>query len=437
MKTIPAKYSRCGIKIKCMKCTWLVTDICRLKNKGINSCEHKDRHKYIFLVHIPGTKKRVSKVAKSENFNEALAEMITFKEELRKQGFHKVEIKVKTLDTTVAGLMKEYLNYISGNGTHAHLNKKLSDDHIQYYKKIFLRFCEAIKKAGYNPELLDVKDINDDVVEIFHFHIESFGLNKTTYTKHFVLMKAFINWVIDKKDYKIHNAFAHVSLQIAKRPKNPIAKAEFEKLIEVTTPENGISIDEKTGKKRNRYKTWLTTAFKIGLETGLRREEIVSLQWNNIRELNYQGNSCIILDVQNLKNNRRKFGEDKGEYVKPIPVTRGLYILLMSLGYKEKKGTEGFIIEREGKVDIKYLLDEISRGFAHFIKLVTTRKIEFKDLRKTYITQLSMRLGKNTKLFTGHSDDQVLRDSYIAEEFVSANLSDFSVFSHETLLKAS
>jgi integrase len=389
------------------------------------------------LVHIPGTKKRVSKVAKSENFNEALAEMITFKEELRKQGFHKVEIKVKTLDTTVAGLMKEYLNYISGNGTHAHLNKKLSDDHIQYYKKIFLRFCEAIKKAEYNPELLDVKDINDDVVEIFHFHIESFGLNKTTYTKHFVLMKAFINWVIEKKDYKIHNAFSHVSLQIAKRPKNPIAKAEFEKLIEVTTPENGISIDEKTGKKRNRYKTWLTTAFKIGLETGLRREEIVSLQWNNIRELNYQGNSCIILDVHNLKNNRRKFGEDKGEYVKPIPVTKGLYILLMSLGYKEKKGTEGFIIEREGKVDIKYLLDEISRGFAHFIKLVTTRKIEFKDLRKTYITQLSMRLGKNTKLFTGHSDDQVLRDSYIAEEFISANLSDFSVFSNESLLKAS
>jgi len=435
MKRIPAKYSRCGIKIKCLKCTWMVNDICQLKNKGINSCEHKDKHRYMFVVHIPNTGKgKITKLAKSESFNEAFLELIAFKEELRSRGYHKAEVKVKTLDTTVAGLMKEYLNYISGNGTHAHLNKKLSSDHINYYKKVFLRFCDAIKKSGYNPEFLDVKDINDDIVEIFHFFIESFGLNKTTYSKHFVLMKAFINWVIEKKDYKVNNAFEHVSLQIAKRPKNPITKLEFDKLIEAITPENGISIDKK-GKKRNRYKPWLATAFKIALETGLRREEIVNLAWNNIREINYQGNSCLILDVNNLKNNRRMFGEDKGEYVKPVPVTKGLRGLLISLGYEQKKGTERFIIEHES-TETKYLLDEISRGFAHFIKIVTDRKIEFKDLRKTYITQLSLRLGKNTKIFTGHGDDQVLRDSYIAEEFISANLNGFSVFD-ETFLKAS
>lgn len=438
MKKIPAKYSRCGIKIKCLKCTWMVSDVCRLNKKGINSCEHKDRHRYMFVVHVPNTNKgKITKLAKAENFNDALIELISFKEELKNQGFHKVEIKVKKLDTTVSGLMKEYLNYISGNGSHAHLQKKLSNDHVNYYKKVFLRFCDGIKAKGYNPEILDVKDINDDIVEVFHFYVETFGLNKTTYSKHFVLMKAFINWVIEKKDYKINNAFEHVSLQFAKRQKNPITKEEFEKLIEVTTPENGISIDEKTGKKRNRYKSWLTTVFKIGLETGLRREEIVSLTWDNIREINHQGISCLILDVNNLKNNRRMFGEDKGEYVKPIPVTKGLHTLLMSLEYEKKKGTEGYIIEREEKTDMKYLLDEISRGFAHFIKLVTTRKIEFKDLRKTYITQLSLRLGKNTKLFTGHGDDQVLRDSYIAEEFISANLSDFSIFGQENLLKAS
>lgn len=68
---------------------------------------------------------------------------------------------------------------------------------------------------------------------------------------------------------------------------------------------------------------------------------------------------------------------------------------------------------------------------------VTDRKIEFKDLRKTYITHLSMRLGKDTKIFTGHGDDQVLRDSYIAEEFVAANLSDFSVFDEAILKKVS
>lgn len=250
-------------------------------------------------------------------------------------------------------------------------------------------------------------------------------------------MKAFINWVIEKKDYKINNAFLHVSLQFAKREKNPIRKEEFEKLIEVTTPENGLSVDVKSGKKRNRYKSWLTTAFKIGLETGLRREEIVMLSWEHVREINYQGKICLIIDVNNLKNNRRMFGKDTGEFVKPIPVTKGLYDLLISIGYENKKQSSGFILEREESLDIKYMLNEISRGFAHFIKLVTDRKIEFKDLRKTYITQLSMRLGKETKLFTGHADDQVLKDSYIAEEFIAANLSDFSVFGQETLIKGS
>lgn len=434
MKKVPAKYSRCGIKVKCLKCTWVVKDTCRLSGKGINSCEHKDRHRYLFVVHVPNTNKgKIIKLAKSENFNDALVELLAFKEELKSRGFHKAEIKVRTLDTTVAGLMKEYLNYISGNGTHAHLIKKLSDDHIQYYKKVFIRFCDAIRKKGYNPELLDVKDINDDIVEVFHFHVEGLGLNKTTYSKHFVLMKAFINWVIEKKDYKVNNAFEHVSLQFAKREKNPITKEEFEKLIEVTTPENGTSID-KNGKKRFFYTSWLTTAFRIGLETGLRREEIVSLAWNNIREIRYNGRTVLILDVNNLKNNRRFFGKNTGRFVKPIPVTKGLFSLLMALGYEQKKCTNGFIIEREDNIEMDYLLDKISRGFAHFIKFVTDRKIEFKDLRKTYITQLSMRLGKNTKIFTGHGDDQVLRDSYIAEEFISANLSDFSVFSSENIL---
>ncbi len=52
MKKVPAKYSRCGIKVKCLKCGFLVTDVCKSTNKGIGSCEHKERHKYIFIVQL-------------------------------------------------------------------------------------------------------------------------------------------------------------------------------------------------------------------------------------------------------------------------------------------------------------------------------------------------------------------------------------------------
>ncbi len=436
MKKIPAKYSRCGIKIKCLKCTWMINDVCKMTNKGISSCQHKDKHKYMFIVHIPNTSKgKIFRLAKADSFDDALIEMVAFKEELKQQGFHKAIVKVKTMDTSVAGFMAEYLNYISGNGSHAHLTKKLSDDHIGEYKKVFLRFCDAIKKKGYKPEALDAKNISDDIVEIFHFYVTALKVGETTYSKHFVLMKAFINWIIEKKDYKINNAFMHISLQFAKRKKNPITKTEFDHLIEATTILNGTYIDS-SGKKRSRFYPWLTTAFKIGLETGLRREEIVLLQWEHIREINHQGKVCFIIDVNNLKNNRRMFGKDSGKFVKPVPVTKGLLALLIELGYENKKGTSGFLLEREESRDIKNMLDNISRGFAHFIKFVTDRKIEFKDLRKTYITQLSMRLGKDTKLFTGHSDDQVLKDSYIAEEFIAANLTEFTVFEEEKKTKS-
>jgi integrase len=247
-------------------------------------------------------------------------------------------------------------------------------------------------------------------------------------------MKAFINWVIKKKEIKMINAFEHVTLHFAKREKNPITKIEFEKLIQVTTPINGV-VNDSSGKKRNRFHPWLTTAFKLGLETGLRREELVQLSWANVREISNAEKNCYIIDVNNLKNNRRMFGKDTGTYTKPIPVTKGLYNLLIELGYEAKKGSSGYIIEREAGLEVKYMLDEMSRGFAHFIKLVTDRKIEFKDLRKTYITALSVRLGKNTKLFTGHGDDQVMKDSYIAEEFIAANLTNFSVFGEEKIIK--
>ena len=174
MKKIPAKYSRCGIKVKCTKCAFLITDVCKLTKKGVGSCEHKEKHKYIFIVHVPGTQKgKLTRLSQSDNFNDVLEEQISFKAELKNRGFHKAEVVVQTLEITLALLMKEFLNYVSGNGTHVHLTKKLSPDHVANYKSVFLRFCEAIKKKGYNPEIIDVKNINDDIVEIFHFHIET------------------------------------------------------------------------------------------------------------------------------------------------------------------------------------------------------------------------------------------------------------------------
>ena len=76
-------------------------------------------------------------------------------------------------------------------------------------------------------------------------------------------------------------------------------------------------------------------------------------------------------------------------------------------------------------------MDELTRGFSHFIKLATNRKIAFADLRKTYISYISKKLGTKAKTFTGHEDDQVMRDYYIAEELMVADLDNFNLFDTE------
>ena len=84
-------------------------------------------------------------------------------------------------------------------------------------------------------------------------------------------MKTFINWVIDVKDYKIKNPFSNSELSFIKKEQTIISKDEFNKLIEVTTEENGWGYH--SGEKRNLFKRWLPYAFRLGLETGVRAEE--------------------------------------------------------------------------------------------------------------------------------------------------------------------
>ena len=39
-----------------------------------------------------------------------------------------------------------------------------------------------------------------------------------------------------------------------------------------------------------------------------------------------------------------------------------------------------------------------------------------------------MALGDKTKLFTGHSSDEILKSHYVSSAYLASNLSHFSVF---------
>ena len=81
--------------------------------------------------------------------------------------------------------------------------------------------------------------------------------------------------------------------------------------------------------------------------------------------------------IHNLKVNRIQTGQGEGERTKYIPVTKGLQDLLNELGYEQKKNSDGYIIERPDTMDMVYMMNLMSRSFAHFIKQVTKRDITF------------------------------------------------------------
>ena len=422
MLKVPAKYKRSGIKIKCLKCRYEVHDKCPVSKKSATSCQHKDKHRYNLIVCIPHSKSRRSKILDTNDFDNALSELQKFREQLKVEGFHKTKVGRKPVRrTTVKAFAIAFLDAMSGVNTPPHLLRKRSDDYVSECRRVIERFCKSLKVRGYKLDALDLKDIGDDHVGIFHSYLkDDLSLGQRSYNKHLVIMKAFFNWVIEKQEYrKASNPFRHVELQFPKTEPNIISKEEFDKLITVITKENGIGKDGE-----NHYREFLPFAFRLALESGLRREELAVLRWSDVVEM---GNVVSVFKIQNLKVNRILNGGDEGTNVKHVPITKSLMLLLNEMGYAEKKNTHGYVLERHG-LSTKHLMEIFSRAFGHYIKLVTDRKINFKDLRKTYISHLTMFLGEKTKLFTGHSNDEVLKNHYLNTAFIAGGLCDFQMF---------
>lgn len=419
---VPAKYSRFGIKVKCLKCKFNVGSKCGLTSEPIRNCENKERHKYNLVVCVPGAEgKRRTKIVHTRDFNEAIQEMTIFRSELEYNNYSHIR-KEQDTSTKLEYFMTAYLDAISGVNTPAHLIRKRSKSHIDETVRVFIKFKHALTEKGYIFKLIDAKEITDNEVGIFHHHlIDELKLSLSSYNKYMGIMKTLYYWIQRVKDYPVTNVFKHVVLQTVKKDVEIISKSEFEKLLKSVNREN--SLDPRCN--RYLYREWLVHAYELGLESGLRREELLTVKWSNIIDI---GEGKQVLKIRNLKVNRIMTGLDTGEHHKFIPVTKSLRILLNELGYENQKGTEKLIVARPTDQSMQQAMDILSRSFSHFMSVAGNRPLKFKVLRKTYLTSLAVAAGPNAKLFTGSSSDEVLKNHYLSEVYMTAQLEDFSVF---------
>ena len=126
--------------------------------------------------------------------------------------------------------------------------------------------------------------------------------------------------------------------------------------------------------------------------------------------------------MHNLRGDSRKFVF--------IPITDELKAFLLENGYEEYRGKAIRIIANDDKMKQASKTRLLWRAFAHYYnQLETGRAITFKSLRKTYITELTKRVGiENARMITGHSGVAVMQGHYINLPAISNVAKNFNVF---------
>lgn len=404
---------------------------CGESKKRLSTCKFPDKHRYKSMLHYPGQNTSIkSKTLDAQTYPEAVIKAIEFEAEFEAEimamDIPKVSDRIYLRNTQI-----QYIEYINDIDVPAHKVKNLSDDHKKDIFKCLQYFNEALKRNKVNPRTILLTQINDYHIGYFHTyllnHVEAIKSN-STYNNKMERVKAFFKWAIEEYKIESKNPFKGLKKRTTALKKDSITQDEYKKLLEIISPDKGKVIIGNSKTRKNWYKPYLKDGIELVLHTGGRREEVVNMKWNMIKEIN---NKPTYIEVSNLKVERLK-GEGYNDNVAPkiIPITKSLYKLLLRLGYNENKGSHEYILVPDRKkTSTNAIKDNLSKGFSHFYKLLDTgHELQMKCLRKTYLTYLKIALGDDAKKLSSHTNDEILHKHYIDDKVVSKAIQDFEIF---------
>lgn len=433
-----------GLNVFCYRCKTNVTE-CKEVRKPLPQCPFGAKHVFKVYVHVPGTDNgRKTKKLQTRDINEAIKQAIDFEKQV-KSNFQKEsktkepkKVNIETANpisqstpSLVLHSMARYVGWLNNEGVPYHRRKERSQEHIRDVERSFLIAKECWQESGRDMDTTTVEDINDEMVgEIYEYLLNQKHYSNRSLNKHLGYYTSWLKWYTEEYKLPIRNWFESVRRKKINPNPEIISEKEYQNTLNEIKPENGIK-DYKHGKKpiRNLYRSWLKDGIQLAMETGRRREEVINLRFSDILE-SESGEKLI--KVEDYKTNRiqgRQTEEEK-KYIY-IPVTKSLNNLLLELGYEERKNSTNFILAPDIEVKRnKIMCDVLSRGFTHFYDRVGTgKKLSFKSLRKTYITNLSIFMGGNAKAITGHSDDSVVERHYLNKQALANAAQNFEVFS--------
>jgi len=302
-----------GLKVFCLDC--------KTKNP---KCKHYDRHRYRMHVHIPDTKRgERSKVLKSLSYDEALDEAISFKKEIAANNHEVIRPVSDGNNYSLADAIMKYYQYLGGEHEHVHKRKNVSTD----YQKECYRFCkffaDVVKKKKDISRAL-ASETTQGEVAAFYLWAET-HYNSKTFNKAMSALKAFFNFLITIEKVQMENPFeTYVTKNVIKKNPRSLTVAEFQKILSAVDTENPIQYLNGRGEKKNMYRPYLKNAFRMFLLTGGRREEVVTLKWNQIL---WTMQEVRFFSFPNLKVMRQKTAKNMhtDTPLKYVPINNDLY----------------------------------------------------------------------------------------------------------------
>jgi integrase len=442
---IPPSKKWKGLTVFCYRCKTNVTDICKDTGKELLRCPFGEKHAFKVYVHVPGTRNdRRARKLNTRDVKEAIKQAIDFEKEvkatLNPPGIKPEEGKLvgagnnSPVPQLLVHALARYVGWLHNENVPTFLQRERSEDYVKDIERKLKMLVKSLKEKGYDISIFKIDDINNKVVgDVYDYLKNEANFSARTFNKHFSYFTAFLKW-FSEEYYPVKSWFEKVPREHPNSKPQSITEEEYEALLGIITPENGIQRYEKGVKpERNFYRPYLKHAFRLALETGRRREEIINLKYRDV----YQTKGYI--RSEDLKVNhiqKRKREEDKKYNY--IPLTESLSELLNELGYEKYKGSDQYLLAPDVKSKRnKVMADLLSRSFTHYYKQLNTgRDLTFKCFRKTYLTNLWLFMGGNAKAISGHSTDEIIERHYLDKEAVARVASDFNVFSKEVKRKS-
>ncbi len=439
---IPPSKGFKGLTVYCYRCKTNVSEVCKETGKALNRCPYGDKHTFKIYIHVPGTQNtRKTKTLETRNLDEATRQAMEFEREV-KSGQVRVEPKFernykREVQRTeeikpelLVHVLARYIAFLRNEDVPAHRAKERSEEYVKDLERSFMRLKDCLRKNGHDLNSFLLKDINDKVIGELYKYLDNRKQSPRSFNKSLTHFSSVMKWYCEEYDVPVKNWFARINRRTTIYNPQSISKEDFDELLKKITPENGIQKYDKGAKReRNFYRSWLADGFQLGLFSGRRREEIVTLKWSDVVE-DKEGKPLYIKSADIKVNRIQHRSEEEKKYIY-IPLTQELKNLLRTLGYDSNRGSGKYLLapEKENGSSRDLIMDDLSRGFSHFFrKLGKKEELKFGCLRKTYISHLRAFLGNNAKYITGHTNDAIIDRHYQDPAIMVSTADNFGVY---------